>query len=75
MRRNVWITAVSSLALTLVAGCAATSGGCPPLVAYSKAQQARAAQELRALSTDSQLGRMIVDYDKTRDACRVSQGR
>lgn len=68
MRGNVWIAALSSLAL---AACESASGGCPPLVAYSKAQQAKAAAELGALPKDSQLAIMIVDYGKTRDACRL----
>lgn len=68
MRQSVWIAAISSLAL---AGCTSTGGGCPPLVKYSKAQQAKAAAELRALPDESQIGQMIVDYGKTRDACRA----
>lgn len=69
MRSNVWMTALSSLAL---AACESASGGCPPLVAYSKAQQVKAAAELRGLPKESQLSIMIVDYGKTRDACRLS---
>lgn len=70
MRRLVWMTALSSLAL---AGCQSTSGGCPPLVGYSKAQQTRAAQELRALPAGSQIATKVVDYGKTRDACRAAK--
>ncbi len=69
MRRRVWIAALSSLALS---ACGSAGGGCPPLVAYSKAQQARAAAELRALPKELQLSIMIVDYGKARDACRLS---
>lgn len=70
MRRTVFLAAISSLAL---AACNTPGGGCPPLVSYSKEQQARAADELRALPWDSQLGRMMIDYGKTRDACRLSR--
>lgn len=68
MPRSVWIAVISSLAL---AACQSAGGGCPPLVSYSKDQQARAAAELRALPQGSQLSTMIVDYGKQRDACRV----
>ncbi len=69
MQRGAWLAAISSFAL---AGCNAVGGGCPPLVSYSRAQQADAAHELRALPQDSELAAMIVDYGKLRDACRVS---
>ena len=68
MLRSALIAALSSAAL---AGCQTTGGGCPPLVSYSPAQQARGAIELRALPEGSQIARMIVDYGKTRDACRL----
>jgi hypothetical protein len=68
MSRMTWTLAISSLAL---AGCSGASGGCPPLVTYSASQQKAAARELRALRKDSQLAVMIVDYGKTRRACRI----
>lgn len=46
-------------------------GGCPPLVAYSAETQQVAAAELRKLPKGSPLAKMIVDYKKTRDACRA----
>ena len=66
MLRSAWIVALSSLA---VSGCQTVSG-CPPLVTYSPILQQRAAKELRDLPQGSQIARMIVDYGKTRDACR-----
>lgn len=72
MSRKIWIAAVSSLALT---ACRTTAGGgCPPLVAYGAEAQRQAARELRRLPKDSPLARMIVDYGKTRDACRAARG-
>ena len=54
-----------------LAACQSTGGGgCPPLVTYSQKQQAQAAAELRGM-TRSQVAKMIVDYGKMRDACRV----
>jgi hypothetical protein len=44
-------------------------------VRYSAAQQDRAAAELAALPQSAQIGAMIVDYGKMRDACRVGGGR
>lgn len=68
MWRMISIAALSS---ALLAGCQTTGGGCPPLVAYSAQTQRLAAAELRKLPKDSPLAKMIVDYKKTRDACRA----
>lgn len=66
MRLIVLIGASFSLA-----ACQTTRGGdCPPLVTYSVQQQRQAAAELRKMSK-SQIAKMIVDYGKMRDACRV----
>lgn len=54
---------------SLLASCQTTTGGCPPLAAYSVANQKLAAAELRKLPKDSQLARLIVDYRKMRKAC------
>ncbi len=43
--------------------------GCPPLVTYSGQTQARAAQEIRAGKSPT-LNRFVIDYGKTRRACR-----
>jgi hypothetical protein len=73
MRRTIWIAASFSLALS---ACQSTGGssGCPPLVAYPRDVQKQAAAELRALPKGSPLATMIVDYGKTRDACRLAGG-
>ncbi len=70
MRLIVLLAAISSG----LSACQ-TTGGCPPLVAYSRAQQQQAAAELRALPRGSEIGAMIVDYGKTRDACRAGEAR
>lgn len=65
---------ISMLALFSLSACQTTSGGgCPPLVTYSAETQKRAAAELRNLPKGSALAKMIVDYKKTRDACRVER--
>lgn len=73
MLRTILIAASFSVALS---ACQSTGGGCPPLVKYSAAQQQQAAKELRALGKSSkQIAQMIVDYKKTRDACRAGGAR
>ncbi len=64
---------ISSLAAFSLASCQTVppAGGCPPLVEYDLATQRRAALELQVLPRDSAVARMIVDYKKTRDACRI----
>lgn len=69
MLRTISIMGVFSL---MLAACRSTGDGCPPLVDYSLKEQKRAAAELRALPQNSPLAAMIVDYKKTRDACRAS---
>ena len=65
-------TAAAVLFSLLPGGCASPIGGdCPPLPAYSSATQRLAAVELRGAPKGSALARMIVDYGKMRDACRV----
>ena len=46
-------------------------GGCPPLIQYSAETQKKAAAELQSLPQGSTVAQMIVDYKKTRDACRL----
>lgn len=70
MSLKISIMGAFSLAL---AACQSTGGACPPLVAYSTQEQRQAARELRALPQNSPLAAMIVDYKKTRDACRASE--
>jgi hypothetical protein len=71
MFRKISILGAFSFAL---GACQSTGGGCPPLVAYSLEEQKIAAKQLRALPKDSPLAAMILDYKKTRDACRASGG-
>lgn len=44
---------------------------CPVLRNYSKAEMKKAAEELQNIPSDAQLARMIGDYGKLRQACRV----
>lgn len=63
---------VLATALFSLAACQSTGGGgCPPLVQYSRDQLRRAADEMRALHRDAELRRLVTDYGKFRDACRV----
>lgn len=71
MFRKISILGAFSIAL---AACRSTGGGCPPLVAYSLEDQEIAAKQLRALPKGAPLAAMIVDYKKTRDACRAAGG-
>jgi hypothetical protein len=71
MFRKISILGAFSIAL---GACQSTGGGCPPLVAYSLEEQKIAAKPLRALPKDTPLAAMILDYKKTRDACRASGG-
>jgi len=65
---------------TLLAGCRPISREdvtiyltrCPPLVSYSKETQRRALAELRKIASDSEIAKMISDYSKLRDACRLN---
>lgn len=67
--------AILMLASFSLAGCQSVQfeGGCPPLIAYSKEAQRQAAAELRRLPKGSPLAKMIIDYKKTRDACRLGE--
>lgn len=55
-----------------IAACQSTVvSGCPPLIEYSASTQKQAAMELRALPKDSQIAKLVVDYGKMRNACRL----
>ena len=69
MSRKISILGAFSFAL---AACQSSGGGCPPLVVYSLQEQKIAAKQLRALPRNTPLAAMIIDYKKTRDACRAS---
>lgn len=64
------ILGASSIALV---SCSSAGGGCPPLVAYSAAQQRLAASELRAMPKNAQIAGMIGDYGRMRKACRLEE--
>lgn len=64
--------AILMTGLISLAACQSTGGGgCPPLINYSADQMKRAAAEMRALHKDAELRRLVTDYGKFRDACRV----
>lgn len=46
---------------------------CPSLVKYDIDDQKAAAAEMKALPDTSVIARMIIDYGKLRDACRISR--
>lgn len=46
---------------------------CPTLVKYDVDDQKAAAAEMKALPDTSVIARMITDYGKLRDACRISR--
>ena len=56
-----------------LASCQTSSGGCPPLINYTAAQQRQAAGELRKMHSEAQVAKMITDYGKLRAACRIGQ--
>lgn len=72
MPRLLMIFAMVSFSLS---GCMSTqiNTGCPPLVQYSAETQRKAADEIEKLPDDSAVARMISDYKKTRDACRITK--
>jgi hypothetical protein len=67
----MWRTIFAMVGFSLlVSACVSAGGGCPPLVAYTAAQERKADDELHDLPKGSQIARMIGDYGKTRAACR-----
>ena len=56
-------------------GCAMggseTSAPCPPVVEYTAADQARAADEVEALPEGAVVVRMLIDYAVLRDQARA----
>lgn len=71
-----WCGALSALLIIsiILYGCASPPRfNCPPLVAYSPAFQAAAAAEMDG--SKPSMEEMIVDYGKTRDACRKGMAK
>ena len=61
--------------MILLTGCATGgfdggSGACPPVVEYSRAEQARAAEEVTALPDGAVIVGWLVDYAVLRDQVR-----
>lgn len=62
------------IAMLWLSGCATAgsdSAPCPPVVAYSTADQIRAAAEIEALPGGAVLVRMMSDYAVLRDQARA----
>lgn len=51
--------------------CSSVRYECPPLASYSQSFQAKAASELEALPSGSNVGTLVTDYGKMRNACRA----
>jgi hypothetical protein len=49
-------------------------GVCPPVVEYSRTEQARAANEVGSLPEGAMVVRMLNDYAVLRDQARVCRG-
>ena len=69
--------AIATLFLTACArvGSDVSSGTCPPVVAYSPAEQARVADELAALPEGAMITGWLVDYVVLRDQARACAGQ
>ena len=71
--------AVLANATNLLSGCATAgsdgsgTGACPPVVAYSREFQARAAEELAVLPEHSAIAEMLSDYVVLRDQARTCE--
>ena len=63
------------IAMTLLSACATggsdTRAPCPPVVEYTAADQARAADEVEALLEGAVVVRMLSDYAALRDQARA----
>lgn len=62
---------LTTVGFSLSACNSVPSSGCPPLIRYSAETQKKAAEELRRLPPGSPLAKLVVDYKKMRDACRI----
>ena len=61
--------------LTACAGVSSdmVSSACPPVVEYSRAEQARVADELAALPEGALIGEWLTDYAVLREQARACQ--
>ena len=64
--------AAATILLTACAGAGfdARPGACPPVVEYSRAEQARVAEEVAALPIGAQIPEWLADYAVLRDQAR-----
>jgi len=68
---------VFAIATSFLSGCATVGsdgsgiGACPPVVAYSREFQARAAEDLTLLQEGSAIGEMLADYAVMREQARA----
>lgn len=73
----VMVTGIIAQACTTTANRApparAASVQCLPMVEYSKAEQQKAAQELKGLPEGSMLAKFVIDYGALRKADRACQ--
>jgi uncharacterized protein YceK len=69
--------AALAIAMSLLSGCATVGsdgsgpGACPPVVEYSRALQARAAEELALLPEGSAIAEMMADYAVLREQAKA----
>jgi len=67
--------------MILLGGCAAVGwsdgrqSACPPVMEYSRAEQARVAEEVAALPQGSPIAEMLADYAVMRDQARACATR
>ena len=68
---------IATLLLTACAevGSDPPHGACPPVVAYSEAEQARVADEVAALPEDALIVGWLADYAVLRDQVRACASR
>ena len=72
--------AVLAAATIFLTGCAGVgseggSGACPPVVEYSRAEQARMVEEVAALPEGALISAWLADYAVLRDQARVCARR
>ena len=67
--------AVLAIATSLLTGCATVGSDvgapCPPVVSYTSADRARAAEEVEALPEGGMIFRMLADYAVLREQARA----
>jgi len=67
-----------AVVMILLSGCARVGfesqpGACPPVVEYSRAEQARVAEEVTALYQGAEIVAWLTDYSVLRDQARACQ--